>query len=182
MKDLLLAVDRLASGLVVIALLGGCRKETVPTPARASEWTDFQGIQYRAPSGTSALSAGGVLPGPGGLGGIPSGVRISVTITKPNGYYVEIVKSAQPTSLDGEKQGLLGSKAGTNMVGKATNTGWELTYDMPVTNDARVATQAHELYVDLAGGHFKCTYADVNCPDPAAAEAICRSLRPKPSE
>lgn len=186
---------RLAFGLVAIALLGACGKETTststststsssPSPSPSvpsSEWTDFQGIQYRAPAGTNVMSADGVMPGPGGLGGIPTGVRISVTLTKPRGFYVEIVKNAQPTSLEGEKYVLLANKVGTKMVGKATSTGWELTYDMPVTNDAQPATQAHELYADLAGGHFTCSYADVNCPDPAAAEAICRSLRPKPA-
>jgi len=190
-RRLLAMGPRLAFGLVVIALLGACRKEPVPTPtsttsrsssAASSEWTDFQGIQYRAPAGTNVLSADGVLPGPGGLGGIPSGVRISVTLTKPKGFYVEIVKNAQPTSLEGEKHVLLANKVGTNMVDKATPTGWELTYDMPVTDDARPAAKAHELYADLAGGHFTCSYADVNCPDPAAAEAICRSLRAKPAE
>ena len=52
------------------------------------------------------------------------------------------------------------------MVGKVTSTGWELTYDMPVTNDARTSSKAHVLHADLAGGHFECSYADVNCPDP----------------
>jgi hypothetical protein len=37
-------------------------------------------------------------------------------------------------------------------------------------------------YTDLAGGHFTCSYADVNRPDPSAAEAICRSIRPKSAD
>lgn len=174
-------------------LLGACGKETVSTSASsasasaspsspAPEWTDFQGIQYRAPAGTNVMTRDGVMPGPGGQGGIPAGVRITVTLTKPKSFYVQIIKNATPTSLEGEKYVLLGNKVGTNMIGKVTSTGWELTYDMPVTNDARVATQAHELYADLAGGHFMCSYADVNCPDPAAAEAICRSMRPEPTK
>lgn len=171
-------MERVAVGLVALALLDACGKR-VPTsssPTSASEWTDFEGIQYRAPAGTNVERRDGVMPGPGGQGGIPTGVRISVTLTKPHGFYVEIVKNASPTSLEGEKQALLAAKAGTNMVDKITSTGWELTYDMPTTT----ATQAHELYADLAGGHFMCTYADVNCPDSAAADAICRSLRQKP--
>ena len=35
------------------------------------------------------------------------------------------------------------------------------------------------VYVDIAGGHFQCTYAEEKCTDPTAAEAICRSMRPK---
>jgi hypothetical protein len=178
-RDFSRAIGRSCSWLVAIALLGACGKETVP---KSSGWSDFQGIQYRAPAGTNVTSADGVLPGPEGLGGIPRGARISVTLTKPKGFYVEIVKNAEPTSLEGEKHVLLANKVGTNMVGKATSTGWELTYDMPVTNDARLATQAHEVYADLAGGHFTCSYADVNCANPSAAEAICRSIRLKPAE
>ena len=183
---------RRAFGLMTIALLGACGKERVrtiatssptpssSTPAASSDWTDFEGIQYRAPAGTNVERRDGVLPGPGGQGGIPGGDRISVTLTKPNGFYVEIVKNARPTSLEGEKYALVAAKAGTNMVDKVTSTGWELTYDMPVTGNGKTATQAHELYADLGGGHFMCSYADVNCPDAAAAEAICRSLRAKP--
>ena len=123
-------------------------------------------------------------PGPGGLGGIPSGVRITVTLSHPapNGFYVEIVKTAEPTSLEGEKYVLLANKVGSKMVGKVTSTGWELTYDMPGPSDARTSSKAHVLHADIAGGHFDCRYADVNCTDRAAAEAICRSMRPKPGK
>jgi hypothetical protein len=163
--------------IAALLLLCVCGKETSASSA------EFHGVQYEAPAGTHARVADGVLPGPGGGGGIPSGVRISLTLTHrdPRGFYVEIVKTAAPRSLDAEKATLLANKVGSNMVGKVTPTGWELTYDMPVTNDARIASQSHVLYADLAGGHYTCSYADVNCTDRAAAEAICRSMRPKPA-
>lgn len=49
----------------------------------------------------------------------------------PAGFYVEIIKTAAPTSLDGMK-----------------------------------------------GSIVECSYAEVSCPSPEAAEAICRSMRP----
>ena len=123
------------------------------------------------------------MPGPGGQGGVPTGVRISVTLSKPDTFYVEIIKHAAPISLEGEKYVLLGSKAASSAAGKVTSTGWELTYDRPVVNDARAAKKKGRIfYFDIASGHFECSYAEENCPDPAAAEEICRSIRPMRAE
>jgi hypothetical protein len=176
--------------------LGACTKERESTTSTSSataipsttatassnEWTDWEGIQYRAPPGTNALLRDGVMPGPGGQGGIPGGDHMSVTLTKPNGFYVELVKDASPTSLEGEKYVLTeGGKLKREMVGKVTSSGWELSYDYGTSKDGGRVPQTHEIYTDIAGGHFKCTYGADNCPDATAAEAICRSLRPKPT-
>jgi len=149
----------------------------------STEWSDFYGIQYRAPAGTNAMTQDGTLPGPGGMGGIPRGVRVSVRLSKPAplGFYVEIIRTAEPVSLEAMKHALVGSTAGSNMVGHVTSTGWDLIYDMPGAAGASTS-KAHIVYVDIAGGHFQCIYAEANCTDPAAAEAICRSMRPKAGE
>jgi len=116
----------------------------------------------------------GVLPGPGGMGGIPRGERPSVKLTMPGAksFYVDIEKPKDPVSLDGMKRVIVGMKMGTKIVTKTTANGWEITY---ASDDGN----AHILYADIAGGHYQCTYADVNCGDPAMADAICRSLRAK---
>lgn len=87
-----------SAGLLVLV---ACGKTTGGAPP-PSDWQSFDGIQYRAPVGTNVNVSDGVLPGPGGQGGIPSGVRPMVVLTKPNpnGFYVEIVRTA-PTLPDG---------------------------------------------------------------------------------
>jgi hypothetical protein len=179
--------------LALIFVLGACRKEDrspSPSPsappsasssqARApTEWSDFYGIQYKAPAGTNAQSHDGVLPGPGGQGGIPRGVRPSVVLMKPapQSFYVEILKTSEPVSLEGMQYVLAGNKVGSNFIGKATSTGWELTYD--AARGGGSTSKSHILYMDSAGGHYQCTFDEGNCGDAGAAEAICRSFRPK---
>jgi hypothetical protein len=165
---------RFPFALAATAVLAACgKKDSKPS----TDGSDFYGIQYRVPAGTSAKITDGTLPGPGGQGGAPSGVRISLVLTRPgpDGFYVEIIKTAEAVSLDGTTFALVANNVGSNMAGKATGTGWELTYDLPSGG------KAHVVYADIAGGHFECSYADVNCPSPAAAEAICRSMRPAPA-
>jgi hypothetical protein len=175
--------------LALIFVLGACRKEDrslSPLPSASSsqaraptEWSDFYGIQYKAPAGTNARSSDGVLPGPRGQGGIPSGVRPSVVLTMPapHSFYVEILKLSEPVSLEGMQYVLAGNKVGSNFIGRATSTGWELTYD--TVRGGGSTSKAHILYVDSAGGHYQCTFDEGNCSDVGAAEAICRSFRPK---
>ncbi|HTN92607.1 MAG TPA: hypothetical protein VL242_53430 [Sorangium sp.] len=144
-------------------------------------WRDFHGIQYRA-DGAHAHESDGVLPGPGGLGGLPSGERPSVVLTRPDGYHVEIAKPAQRASLEAEKASLEQSHAGSNFREIATPDGWELTYDMPTQPGAepgRSGGRAHIIYREIAAGNYRCSWADVNGRDPKAAEAVCRSIRPR---
>lgn len=81
---------------------GGVGSGTSPAdcPVRGAEWSAFEGIESRAPAGTLAKLADGVLPRPGGQGEIPTGVRPSVTLTRsgPRGFYVQIEKSASSRS------------------------------------------------------------------------------------
>ncbi|WP_437676304.1 hypothetical protein [Sorangium sp. So ce131] len=144
-------------------------------------WRDFYGIQYRA-DGAHAHETDGVLPGPEGLGGIPSGVRPSVVLTRPDGYHVEIAKPAQRLSLEAEKASLEQSRAGSNFREVVTSDGWELTYDRPTLPGAepgRSGGEAHVIYREIAAGNYQCSWADVSGRDPRAAEAVCRSIRPR---
>jgi hypothetical protein len=177
-------------------VLGACRNDDrspSPSPASTSvqvgspsqapstsEWSDFYGIEYKAPAGTDARITDSVRPGPGGKGGIPTGVQPSAVLIRrgSQGFYVGLVKTAEPVSLEGMKRVLVGNKIGSNLVGKATKTGWELTYDMSREADGGTS-KVHTLYFDVGGGHYRCTYNEADCADPAAAEAICRSIRPK---
>ncbi len=161
----------------------GCRKETVDGAAPSSssgEWIDFEGIQYRAPAGTQQLVKDGVLPGPGGLGGIPSGQRIHASISKPNpnGLFVELLRTADPVTLEGMKSSLVANGIARHLVGKTTTPGWELTYEQIDGADASIG-EVHIVYADLGGKHYQCTWAETNCADKKAADGICRSLRAK---
>lgn len=192
-------LTRISFALLPLVALGACRNEDrsgsqappVPLPSQVpssspthaaplSEWSDFYGIQYKAPAGTDARITRSVLPGPGGKGGIPTDVRPSAVLSLPGprGFYVELLKTAEPVSLEGMKRALVGNKVGSHHVGKATKTGWELTYDMINPADGKTG-KAHTFYFDVAAGHYQCSYYEVNCGDPAAADAICRSIRPK---
>jgi hypothetical protein len=116
-----------------------------------------------------------VLPGPGGLGGIPSGEHIVLKLTHPDpsSFYVEIIKTAEPKALE------IYQTHQRNLTTKVTPTGWEVTYDSPRTSDGQGTIKNAVFYADLAGGHYTCRYMDINCPDKAAAEAICRSMLSK---
>ncbi|MEO8701266.1 MAG: hypothetical protein ABI867_14550 [Kofleriaceae bacterium] len=142
-----------------------------------SEWRTFYGIEYRTSKASSSSIVDSVLPGPGGLGGSPVGERPVVTISEagPHGFYVTITKSSYAMTLDAAKATLLSNKIGEQLVGKTTPTGFELAGVQ--TSPGGPSTPFHEIYVDLAGGHYDCLYADANCADPAAAEALCRSMR-----
>lgn len=153
---------------------------TATATASTMVWKDFVGVQYQAPSGANATFKDGVMPGPGGQGGIPTGERPSLTLSMagPKGFYVQLEKPKDAVSLDGMKRVIDGMKMGTNVVTKKTANGWEISYARTDAADAE-PPNAHILYFDIAGGHYQCTYADVNCGDPAMADAICRSLRAK---
>lgn len=143
-------------------------------------WRDFHGVEFLSASEAHVSEKDGVMPGPGGMGGIPPGERPSATVTLagPRGFYVQIEKTKDPVSPDGMKRVIVGMKMGTNIVTKTTANTWEITYARTDAADAE-PPNAHILYFDIAGGHYQCTYADVNCGDRAAADAICRSLRAK---
>jgi hypothetical protein len=141
-------------------------------------WIDFEGIEYRAPEGTTMNVEDGVLPGPGGLRGIPSGERIEASIAKKGAFYLQLVRTRLPPTLEGTKQSLLANHVGRNLKGTVTQTGWELTYEH-IDSSGASPGKAHVIYAYIAGKHYECSWADVNCPDPVAAEALCRSLRPK---
>jgi hypothetical protein len=187
---------------VALALApGGCGKDTSrpasagapsaaplpePPPSAAPraptvEWRRFGGVEYQVPVGAWANERDSILPGPKGSGGVPGGVDPTVTVGMPgdHAFYVQIEKPIAPVSLEGMKYVVLGNKMAvpSSVVGKATPSGWDLTYDSADAADAS-SRKVHVIYADIAGGHFQCTYADVNCKDPAVAEAICRSLRP----
>ncbi len=144
-----------------------------------SEWRTFYGIEYRTTKASSSSIVDSVLPGPGGLGGSPVGERPVVTIAEagPHGFYLTITGSSYAMTLEGQKSTLVSNKLGSNFVGKTTPTGFELVGDQ-TSPGGGPSTRFHEIYVDLAGGHYDCIYAEVNCADPAAAEAVCRSMRP----
>ena len=165
-------IIRLAVTLVAIAV-GACATSS-------SGWSDFYGIQYQSPAGTTAQITDSTLPGPGGEGGSPAGERPDVVLILPgaHGFRVQIVKPAEPVSLDGMKYALVGNKVGSNHVGTATKTGWELTYDVR-SEDSSSTSKVHIIYADVAGGHYQCSYDEASTGDPAVAEAICRSLRAK---
>jgi|GEM_PF-3366983 len=159
---------------LVIAVMGACGGTS------SSGWSDFYGIQYQAPAGTTAQVTDSVLPGPGGEGGSPTGERPDVVLILPgaHGFRVQIVKPSEPVSLDGMKYVLVGNKVGSNHVGTATKTGWELTYDVR-SEESSSTSKAHIIYADIAGGHYQCEYDEASTGDAAVAEAICRSIRPK---
>ena len=158
---------------LAIAVIGACG-------ASSSGWSDFYGIQYQAPAGTTAQVTDSVLPGPGGEGGTPVGERPDVVLILPgaHGFRVQIIKPSESVSLDGMKYVLVGNKVGSNHVGTATKTGWELTYDVR-SEDSSSTSKVHIIYADIAGGHYQCEYDEASTGDPVVAEAICRSLRPK---
>jgi hypothetical protein len=159
-----------------LVLFSGCKGTSTTTPA-SSMWIDFEGIQYRAPVGTTMNVEDGVLQGPDGLGGIPSGERIEANISKSAAFYVQLLRTRVPSTLEGTKQSLLANHVGRNLKGTVTETGWELSYELIVNGTS--SGKAHVIYTEIAQKHYECSWADVNCPDPAAAEALCRSLRPK---
>lgn len=141
-------------------------------------WTEFEGIEYRAPAGTQRGVEDSVLPGPGGQGGRPVGELVVLTLAKPKpgGFHVTMQRSRLPTTLEGEKSALETNHVGRNLVGKSTANGWELTYEQLDATGAPVGI-SHELYAELAGGHYKCTWGEMNTDDPTVPDSICRSMR-----
>ncbi len=144
-----------------------------------SEWRTFYGVEYHTSKASSSSVVDSVLPGPGGQGGSPVGERPVVTVAQagPHGFYLTITRSSYAMTLEGEKSTQVSNQIGSKLVGKTTPTGWELVGDQ-TSPGGGPPTPFHEIYVDLAGGHYDCIYAAVNCADPAAAEAVCRSIRP----
>jgi hypothetical protein len=172
---------RLSLALVLVLVSSACRQDGGPSSQVSSEWMTFHGIQFRVPVGTRAETTDGVLPGPEGMGGIPTGDRPSTVLILPgpHGFYVEIIKTNAPVSMEAMKHVLVGSQVGQNHDGEATSTGWEMTYETRGVPDASTK-KTHIQYFEVAGGYYQCIYGEANCGDPAAAEAICRSIRPKP--
>lgn len=160
---------------LAVFVVAACRIQS------GGDFIDFEGIQYRAPAGSTMQVQDGVLPGPGGLGGVPSGQRVEASIGRPNpnGLHVTIVRTAEPASLEGTKQSLAANRVGRNMNGKITPAGWELTYEQLDTMGTPWGI-VHMVYADINGKHYQCTWAEVSCADRAAADAICRSMRAKP--
>ncbi len=154
--------------LVLGVALVGCSSD--------SEWRTFYGIEYRTTKASTSHVVDSVLPGPDGLGGSPVGERPTVTISEagPHGFYVTITKTKERLTIDSE-EGTFTSNA--KLVGTSTAIGWELSGEQ-ATGDGRTLV-IHEIYADLAGGHYECTYADVNCADVVPADALCRSMRGK---
>jgi len=162
--------------MLVLLLGGGCGKEKL---VANETWHTFEGIEYRAPKGAVQQVQDGVLPGPGGLGGIPSGQHIEARITSQEGkLFMSLVRSAAPKTLEATEKTLEANHIARGLAGKTTPTGWELTYEQIDTTGASIG-KVHVVYADVAGGHYECTWAEVNCGDHAAADALCRSLRPK---
>ena len=159
--------------IAILAVLVACGSS--PT----TESFDFYGIQYQAPPGTTAGITRSVLPGPEGLGGSPVDERPYVTITLAGRFSVQITKTQGPSTLEGTKALYIANRIGTNHTGVTTPTGWELTYRTARSDDATKTSSVHLMYADLGGGHYECIYGEQNCPDIAAAEAICRSMRAK---
>ena len=87
-----------------LVALNGCGKQrdgASSAPEPSSEWSVFEGIEYRAPPGTHAMLRDGVLPGPGGQGGVPTGVRPSVTLTRSgpqNAASIITTKALKPSA------------------------------------------------------------------------------------
>jgi hypothetical protein len=146
-------------------------------------WQPFQEIEFRADKAVSVRETDGVLPGPDGLGGVPSGERISLTVSLagPRGYHVEIVRTALPRTAATERGILEQIHQGESFVEKTTANGWELEYSQRLPPAAPGAssktTRVHVRYREVSGKYFHCSWADVNCPDTTAAEAVCRSMR-----
>ena len=163
--------------LLLVLVACGADKAT-PAPA-VSEWTDFYGIQYQAPPGTTARITESVLPGPGGEGGSPVGERPYVELSMPGRFHVTITKTRGASTLDATKALYVANKLGTDHAGASTPTGWELTYRVPRSDDSTKTSVAHLVYAALGGGHYECSYDEQNCADPKAAETICRSMRAK---
>jgi hypothetical protein len=170
-----------ARRLATVALVA-CGSPTPPAPLPTSEWTEFYGIQYMAPRGTDARVTRSVLPGPGGEGGSPTDERPYVTLAMagPHGFHVEITKSREAATLDATKAMYAANHVGTDHIGVVTSTGWEMTYQTRRSDDPAKPSTARVFHVDLGGGHYECVYDEQNCPDPAAAESICRSMRLAP--
>jgi len=145
------------------------------------EWKEFHGIEVQIPAGTHAEVQESVLPGPGGQGGSPTGERPTLTLfmAGANHFHLQIIKSSEPTSLDGMERVIRGNHMGTNLVGKQTAHGWELSYNAIAEGETTPGKPVHTIFNDIAGGHFECTYGEANCADPAVADAICRSIRVK---
>ena len=177
-------LSRLILGILVVAA-GACGNDgpvqsSAGRAARGMEWRAFHGIEYQVPAATRSSVQESVLPGPGGQGGIPTGVRpqLTLSLAGPHGFYLQIVRSATPTSLEGMKQVLVSNKIASDLVGTTTANGWELTYNQ-IGQDGAAQGKARISSAHIAGAYFQCTYGEMNCADPAAARAICRSLRPE---
>jgi hypothetical protein len=159
-------------GLLVLVACG--------SPPPELPWTEFYGIQYQVPPGTDVRETRSVLPGPGGLGGSPTDERPYVTLVGGHSFYVTITKTQERSTLEGKQQSYLANHIGSNHTGKATPTGWEMTYRTSRGDDATKLGTVVLIYADLAGGHYECMYDDQNSREPAVADAICRSMRVKP--
>lgn len=166
----------------LVCLLVACGSSAQPPAVATDEWTDFYTIQYQAPKGTDARVTRSVLPGPGGLGGSPVDERPYVTLSMGgvNSFYVTITKTQERSTLDATKASYVANHVGTNHRGSATTTGFEMTYQTQRSDDATKSSTAHLIYAELGGGNYQCSYDEQNGKDPAAAAAICRSLRSKP--
>ncbi len=167
---------RRASILGILTLLvASCGKTQVANES----WYVFREIELLAPKSASLGEQDGVLPGPGGLGGVPTGERpsVDVGVDGPHGFHLTIFREPGPRTLEGEKSSMASNKYGTNPVGKVTANGWELTYDAEVYGTP--TGRSRLFYAAVAGKHFTCIFAEPNCKDVAAAEAVCRSMRAK---
>jgi hypothetical protein len=163
----------------LIWLLVACGSSAQAPAVATDEWTDFYTIQYHAPKGTDARVTRSVLPGPGGLGGSPVDERPYVTLVS-NTFYVTITKTQERSTLDATKASYVANNVGVDHRGAPTSTGWEMTYTTKRSDDPTKPSTGHLVYAELGGGNYQCSYDEQNCKDPAAAAAICRSMRIKP--
>jgi hypothetical protein len=173
-------------GLALALALAACESRGAPPapapPAVSPEWTDFYGIQYKAPPGTNAHVTRSVLPGPGGEGGSPTDERpyVSLGMGGPRRFHLTITKVRGPETLDAIKASYAANGVGSGHTGVTTKTGWEMTYRNPRSDDPTKTSLVRLIYADIGGGHYECIYDEQNCADPTVAEAICRSIRAKP--
>ncbi len=157
--------------------VGACGKTRLSEGGET--WHAFREIEYRAPKAAMHGEQDGVLPGPGGLGGVPAGERpsVGVSVQGPHGFQLEIFREPGLKTLASERGWLLSQSETTNLVEKVTPNGWELTYDSVVYGTPTGKFHVH--YAVLAGRQFTCRFSDAGSKDVAAAEAVCRSMRAK---
>jgi hypothetical protein len=161
------------TGLAVMAACG--HGGSAPDPDRI----EFYGVVIDVPPGTSSSSSGSHLPM--NYEGAPTEVTPGITLFRPDthDFALAIQKLPGVVSLDGMKWTMGQQAQASRIAGRPTGSGWDVEYRW--TSDGAPPTTIYVRYLQLPDQQYQCQYDDGSSKQLAVAEAICRSIRPRPA-